>query len=252
MELLIGKINELKKLNMIAFKHSFEDEGIRELDLLQALVLSRESRIPLAVKIGGCEAISDIDKCVDYGVHTVVAPMIESSFALEKFLQYGRQYKDLRLFINIESKLGYTNIENILNAFIRSYLTGVTVGRSDLSKSYGLDKDYVDSKGISEKVKQILQACKDKKLITNMGGSITKHSIPLIMEYYTLGILNRIETRNVVFNLSDKTIKNLDECIERALDFEISWMEYKYKLYNKIALNHKNRLDTITKRLKNE
>ena len=39
------------------------------------------------VKIGGCEAKTDLYNCVKLGVNGVIAPMIETPFALLKFNQ---------------------------------------------------------------------------------------------------------------------------------------------------------------------
>ena len=46
----------------------------------------------LSIKIGGCEAKRDIVDCIDIGCDTIVAPMIESSFALKKFFNSLNQY----------------------------------------------------------------------------------------------------------------------------------------------------------------
>ena len=83
-------INTLKKLksefNIIGIKSSFEDEGVYFNELIKLKELSTISNVDLNIKIGGCEAISDINNCVSLNVNGIVAPMIESEFALSKFI----------------------------------------------------------------------------------------------------------------------------------------------------------------------
>ena len=56
--------------------------------------------IDLSVKIGGCEAKRDIVDCIHVNCDSIVAPMIESNFALTKFLQSLKvyNYKKTRKF----------------------------------------------------------------------------------------------------------------------------------------------------------
>ena len=71
---------------VVAIKAELEAEGVRieELDTLSTL-LSKHG-LPLAVKIGGCEAITDLRIAKEHDAKYVIAPMIESVFALKKFI----------------------------------------------------------------------------------------------------------------------------------------------------------------------
>jgi len=44
--------------------------------------------LDLTVKIGGVEAKTDFNLSIDIGVDSVVAPMVESEFALSKFTSF--------------------------------------------------------------------------------------------------------------------------------------------------------------------
>ena len=83
-------LNELKNLkteyDVCGIKSSFEDEGVIFNELIKLKELCISSNIDLNIKIGGCEAISDINNCLLLNVNGIVAPMVESSFALEKFI----------------------------------------------------------------------------------------------------------------------------------------------------------------------
>ena len=77
----------MKKVGVIGIKQSFEDEGVLDKDLVTISQLCKLTELELSVKIGGCEAISDIYRCVDLDVDSIVAPMIESTFGLQKFTE---------------------------------------------------------------------------------------------------------------------------------------------------------------------
>ena len=84
---LLNELKELKnKYNVVGIKSSFEDEGVQFNELIRLKQLCNLSNIIFNVKIGGCEAISDINNCMLLDADGMVAPMVESPFALEKFI----------------------------------------------------------------------------------------------------------------------------------------------------------------------
>ena len=80
---------------------------------------------------------------ISLDVSGIVAPMIESEFALEKFIEsiISNTNDEIRsktdFFINIESKTAVSNLREILSSPSSKLLTGIVVGRSDLTKSLG-------------------------------------------------------------------------------------------------------------------
>ena len=84
---LLRELKQLKsKYNVVGIKSSFEDEGVQFNELIRLKQLCNLSNIVFNIKIGGCEAISDINNCLVLNVDGMVAPMVESPFALEKFI----------------------------------------------------------------------------------------------------------------------------------------------------------------------
>ena len=147
---LINELESLKKFGVIGIKQSFEDEGAHFDDVLKMRTISAHADIKLAVKIGGCEAITDINNCLVIGADSLAAPMIESRFALKKYIESLKsnltvgQQKDMNFYINIESKAAYENIEDILGSQqLLKNLTGIIVGRSDLLNHMAFQKEML-------------------------------------------------------------------------------------------------------------
>ena len=207
------------------------------------------------MKIGGCEAISDINNCLLLDVNGIVAPMVESEFALQKFVEAVITNVDvdtrekMNFYINVESKTAYENLDKILSSPSSKLLTGVVVGRSDLTKSFGYGKQDVTSNEMCNIVTDILKQCKDYGFKTLMGGNIGSSSIEFIKKLYNKNLLNNIETRNVIIDLNKADINDLDNLIKNSLFFESSWLNYKAEYYNKIGTEYIERSKTILDRI---
>ena len=85
-------LKELQNIGCSGIKVSFEDEGALLNEITTMRFLTCSLNIDLSVKIGGCEAKRDIVDCIHVNCDSIVAPMIESNFALTKFLQSLKVY----------------------------------------------------------------------------------------------------------------------------------------------------------------
>ena len=95
-------IKILKKLNVVAVKQSLEDEGASFDDLKIMRSITKKVGLKLNVKIGGCEAKNDIYFCEKLNVNALVAPMVESDYALRKFIQVVNKKGTQDLYVNLE------------------------------------------------------------------------------------------------------------------------------------------------------
>ena len=249
MKQLIKQLKSLKHLDVVGIKQSTEDEGALHNDILTMRRITEACGLKLSVKIGGCEAKTDIDFCNIIGSDGIVAPMVESEFAMQKFIESTIDMKDMKYYINVESKTAYKNLSNILDSPSSKLLSGIVIGRSDLVKSYGYDKTQVDTKFINDIVKDILTQCKKYNLDTLMGGNISPTSSVFIKKMYDSKLLNYIETRNVIIKLTDKNCNNISEIIKSSLMFESEWLEYKSNFHSKISEQYINRSIQIKNRL---
>ena len=249
MEKIVEELKNLTSLGVVGIKQSFEDEGALPQDILTMRRITEQIGLNLSIKIGGCEAKTDIQFCKSINADKIVAPMVETSFALTKFIESIINIPKLNFYINIESKTAYENLDNILSSPSSKLLSGIVIGRSDLTKSYGFGKDYVDSPQMQDIVYKALVKCKEYNITTLMGGNISSKSSKFVKKLYKEKLLKYIETRNVIIKLNNKNINNIASIIKSSLIFESKWLQYKANYYNKIGKEYTDRSILILNRI---
>ena len=240
-----------QKHGAYALKASFEDEGVTDNDLNDLILLSGNTGLQVYVKIGGCEANRDIETCLRLGISGLVAPMVESPFAVSKFISSVKSKCELlsiaepKKFVNLETISACNRSEEILDLYHKE-LDGIVVGRSDLSKSMGLEKKNINDKKVIDVVRKTLKNAKKHGLQTKMGGTISAESVDAINGLFLDGLLDRFETRAVVFTISDS--KNILESVKAALAYEQMLLKKRHHLHNVKANFFSERVNNIEKR----
>lgn len=153
---------------IVALKGEFEAEGLSRDGVASEAIFAAQHNLPYLVKIGGCEAKSDVRFLQQIGVRQIVAPMIESPFAMRKYMEMVADGGFHHLGVTIETIDAVRRIEEILDA--GTQLTEVTVGRTDLNASYG--GAGVDSDETIVMVKTVAVAAAKRGLKTTVGGSV--------------------------------------------------------------------------------
>jgi 4-hydroxy-2-oxoheptanedioate aldolase len=203
MNKLYEKLKNFTIDGLVGIKQSFEDEGALLEDIKTIRKLTKLNNLKLSVKIGGCEAKSDIHECRYMEVDGIVAPMVETEFALQKFIESVSHISGIKFYVNIESKTAYENIDKILDSPSAKMLSGIVVGRSDFVKSYGHDKSFVNSDFIFEKTYEIMKKAKSYGLETLMGGNLSPKSVEFISKLKSENLIDYVETRNVIIKVDD-------------------------------------------------
>ena len=236
--------------NIIAIKAEFEAEGSRTDELVMLNEVIFKANLDLYIKIGGCEAVRDLDQCRLLGASGIMAPMIESPFAMKKFVSaakkvYGNEWKDIEWIINAETITCHSNLDDILEQG-RDFLSTVSIGRVDLSSSMGLNRAYINGDEVFEITKDIATRSKKYGYKVNFGGGISFDAVPFICNLYPLN--DRFETRKVVFH-SSYNAQKIKEGILKAMEFETLYLKNKCEYYNRMSIEDQERLKMMAERL---
>jgi len=248
-------LKELKENHgVIAIKAEFEAEASRMIELSRLKDVTSSVSLPLIMKIGGVEAITDIYNCLIIGVAGIVAPMGETPYAISKFVNAIQTFvppdnrEDIEFAVNIETITAYKNIDEILNVNGIDLLSCITVGRSDFTSSRGLGQGSVNSKEMFEMCRDIFKKAKARGLKTTIGGKILVDSIPFLKQLNEENLINKFETRKVVFK-NTALDENIKEGILKAIEFELLWLKSKKRYYSRAKVEDDARIERLEKNL---
>lgn len=243
-----------EKYGWVAVKAEFEAEGTRLDELLRLVEIARRADLKIAVKIGGCEALMDLFQAKQIGVDYVVAPMIETAYALSKYAAaVNRAYSKVEIphteFLwNVETSTGFSNLDAMLEVSARDdSVTGIVFGRSDYCGSLGLEADEVNSPRVAADIQTTAIKCKSAQLDLVVGGGISIDSLDVLRKINEIH-LTRFETRKVVMSASAVDISDIKEGMLAALQFELKWLTNKRNYYNSIFNEDEKRFNTLKTR----
>ena len=85
---MVESLQDLKENHhVMGIKAEFEAEGTRLEEALRLKEVVTRAGLDLTIKIGGCEALKDMYDARTIGVNAIVAPMIETAYAMKKYIQ---------------------------------------------------------------------------------------------------------------------------------------------------------------------
>jgi 4-hydroxy-2-oxoheptanedioate aldolase len=238
----------LKELGCCGIKISYEDEGALLNEVISMRYLTSSIGVNLSIKIGGCEAKRDIVDCLNISCDSIVAPMIESGFALNKFSKSLNQYNYCgEKGFNLETINAYKNLEEISSEF--SCIDYVTVGRVDFASSLNKDRSFVNEEQMYEMVKNVFIKAKEFGKKCYLGGAISIASKDFIKRLIDEDLIDKFETRYIIFDVNKINFEDYEKLLYFANIFEVEWLKFISARYGKLFNKDTDRISMMEERI---
>lgn len=251
---MVEVLKDLKENHhVIGVKAEFEAEGTRLEEALRLKEVVSEAGLSLTLKIGGCEALRDMYEARVIGVRRLVAPMIESPYALKKFLSATRmafppdELESVSLLVNIETIYGYQNFGQMLELKEIDRLDGIVLGRVDMTRSMGLTREDINHPAILDIARHLFTQAKTKSLECVIGGGVSAETLQFI-EQLPPGLVDRYETRKIIFQYPEASGEKGEKGILKAVGFELMWLKNKRDFYGMIFEEDRLRIELLQSR----
>lgn len=151
--------------------------------------------------------MTDLLSTKTYGVHHVIAPMVETPYALSKFIEAKNKVHSAtkgrtEFLFNLETQTTLDNLDAMV-AHSKGNIDGIVFGRVDFTLSRGLPRTAVNEPTITDAVHTVAYACRDAGLELVVGGSVSTDTTTALREIRQVR-LDRFETQGHFRRIGDR------------------------------------------------
>lgn len=234
-----------RRAGLAAVKLGTEEEALGNDEILW-LRQVLPADLDVILKIGGPCARADLRLAADIGAQAVIAPMVESVFALRRFveaadIELGPRAASTAYAFNLETTQAVAHLDAMLDSPWAKRLAFVNIGRTDLAASLGWT---VGDPRLDEVVASCIARLHAKGLEVHVGGRVTQATLLPLLH---LQAFEGFHTRMLAFAIRDHA--QAAQAIDQGLALERMLLDRLADRFPGRAHVHRDRAVEVLRRL---